>query len=153
MAILIIAVCIVGYFVIFIAAMVALAALFFTFVAFWAWNKPRSLFGAIVTPEEARSYVGRGLIGILMGLPILRLICQWLGLPIYTHPDFPMYAGIIGYTFGSLILGLLIEKFKEAEDAQKLAQQQPEPPPAPGATLPPPAKPFDYASWDDEARR
>ncbi len=134
-----------------IAAFLAFLAFLFTVLSICAWNQPLTLGKLTIQPQEARAFVGRGLIGAV-ALPAFALFCAvLLGVPI-DGEAWP-YLLLGGYTVGSI--GIEILMAQEADNAPPtitLPVQPVEPPKR--VVLPPPsATPFRFASWDDEEDR
>lgn len=151
-----------------VAVMAAFAFAVLVFLSFLltcfclaAWNKPLTLFGHTLTPQEAREFVFRGIAGAFF-LPCFALFTSGLfGYPI--RPDFWLYLPLGGYALGSLVIGYEIEKAK-AEAAEKAVAAQTLLPPEPSAgpvqtidivpCVPSSAEAqpqqFRFATWDDE---
>ena len=145
-----------------VAAVILVAAVFFTLVAFAAWNKPLPLWGQVLQPHEARAFVRNGLIGAILVPITLTLAASFMGIPVYGHHLW--YMAIGGYAFGSVVVAYWVEQARvEAEAtaarAQFLLSQQHLPsaaqtienePTAPQILPSPPREPFRFAIWDDE---
>lgn len=142
---------------VFIYALACFAACIFTTAALLAWDKPLRLFGETVcTPEEARLFVGSGIIGAI-GVPAFALFCCVLfnaAIP----ADWWFFLITGGYSFVSLmVLNHLPERQQESDNDGTLIKHDPVPAAAPArrwGEIPPPAPeaaPFRYASWDDKA--
>ncbi|MET3414357.1 hypothetical protein [Methylobacterium sp. 1030] len=140
----------------FIFAAAAFFSLCMTLLCLLAWNKPRKFFGQILTPEEAREFVGRGLIGAVV-LPVFVLFASVLFRVQVVH-DFWIYFVLGGYTGGSLSLGFAGD---DTDTPQELIKSQHTT--SIGAAHPErtidaeyedvsssPAQPFRFATWDDE---
>ncbi|EIZ82373.1 hypothetical protein WYO_5012 [Methylobacterium sp. GXF4] len=147
------------------AALYVIAALIFTFALFaslcltvlclFAWNKPLRLFGNVLTPEEAREFVGRGLLALVL-IPSFVLFASIV-------LQIPMSDEVWPYLiFGSYTVGSLSLAFDESNDDDDLSQLQVlkgsdiEPAqPAPDTEYQitpekPASPPFRFATWDDE---
>ncbi|ACB83243.1 conserved hypothetical protein [Methylorubrum populi BJ001] len=132
-----------------------------------AWNKPVRFFGHTITPQQAREFVARGVLGAIL-VPCFALFASGLfGFRI--NPDYWLFLPLGGYAFGSLVIGYEIEKAR-AEAAQQAAAMQallpPEQPARPVRTIEakpfitpvsdeesqpqPQPEPFRFATWDDE---
>ncbi len=160
------------YVMIAVAAMLALSAIVFTFLALIAWNNPLYLGSETLKPEEARAFIYRGLFGAAAA-PILTFLV-WLFLDRHAF-DWEIYAlsAGVGYVLGSgvgYVLGSVgIEILAAMDEAERISTRpvaSPSKPPAlspaqskalpapPQNVLPaPPKKPFRYASWNDEELR
>lgn len=147
----------------FVFAIVTFLAIIMTGVCILAWNKPVTLFGQTITPQEAHEFVARGLLGAALA-PCFALFASGLfGFQI--RQDYWLFFVFGGYAFGSLVVGYHIEKAK-AEAAQQAAAMQallpPEQPARPVRTIEaqpsvtpvsdelPQPQPFRFATWDDE---
>lgn len=132
-----------------------------------AWNKPIRLFGHTITPQQAREFVARGVLGAVL-VPCFALFAYgFFGFRISS--DYWLFLPLGGYAFGSLVIGYEIEKAR-AEAAQQDAAMQallpPEQPTRPVRTIEakpfithvsddeakpqPQPEPFRFATWDDE---
>lgn len=134
-----------------IFAIASFAAVIFTILAFFAWNKPLTIFGQTIHPHEARAFVGRGLIGMIL-LPVFVIFACAMFKVGLTNEVWPYLLGG-GYTLGSVGIEFLMAKAAEERAANATYI-----PPAP-APLPPQKKPaqqarepFTFASWDDEEK-
>ena len=146
----------------FVFAVLAFASLVLTVVCLTAWNKPIQFCGETLTPEDARAFVRRGLIGACL-VPSFAFFASGLfGVPI--RADWVIYLPIGGYALGSLVVTYHIEKAK-AEAAQSDAAMQallPQQPVRTAQTIEPlpsehaeherqtEREPFKFATWDDE---
>ena len=141
-----------------IYAIACFLAMFLTILALCALEKPVTIYKWTTTPEEARIFLGCGLLG-LGGLPVLVLFCAAL-FHIRINPDYWIHFFLGGYSLSALGLGgkLLELREKEAAAAQLLLppslppRQQsvpswpPQGPSTPGAAQ----APFRFATWEDE---
>ena len=144
-----------------VLAMMAFALLsFFAFVltilAFWAWNKPRQVGKIIIEPDEARSFVHRGLAGAVLVPMFIALASSMFEVVI--NWDYVNYFIVGGYVAGSLGLEMLFAQEQAQAQAQTIVPEQKpslERLPAPPRTFLPPQdqEPFRFASWDDEEPR
>jgi len=136
---------------IFAFAVLAFLALALTVVCLFAWNSPVTLGKWTLMPDEARGFVYRGLIGSLLLAAFSVFLAILFGIRI--GDEAVPYILLGGYTLGSI--GIEILRAQEQEDAssnQTLippSQQIAPPPQSPQ----PPARPFRFASWDDEDGR
>lgn len=130
-------------------AVLAFVALVLTVACLFAWNSPVTLGKWTLMPEEARGFVYRGLIGSVL----LAAFSVFIGImfDIRIEDRAVPYILLGGYTLGSI--GLEIMMAQEQGDAPHQTiippSQQIAPPHAPES----PAKPFRFASWDDEDGR
>lgn len=146
----------------FVFALLAFASFVLTVVCFMAWNKPIEFCGETLTPEDARAFVRRGLIGACL-VPSFAFFASGLfGVPV--RADWVIYLPIGGYALGSVVVTYHIEKAK-AEAAQSEAAMQallPQQPVRTAQTIEPlpsehaehqrhaEREPFRFATWDDE---
>lgn len=138
-----------------IFALAAFAAVIFTIIALCAWERPLTVFGHTVEPDEARAFVKRGLLGMVLA-PLFVLFCTVMfQTPIINEAWVFIIVG--GYTLGSV--GVEYLKAQAAQDGAAGATYMPSP--APAALPPPPVlprdnrqprEPFTFADWDDEER-
>lgn len=136
-----------------IFALAAFAAVLLTILALCAWDRPITVFGQTTCPEEARAFVYRGLIGMVL-LPVFVIFCAAL-FKFQIVDEAWVYLILGGYTLGSV--GVEILKAQAEEEAAANATYIP---PAPPAALPQPEQPprpagkpnerFTFADWDDE---
>lgn len=131
-------------FALLIYAVAAFMALVLTIVALFAWDKPLTLFGTTMAPQDARRFVYGGCIGAAV-LPVFALftssffgvvIAEW----VWPH-----------LFIGGYILGAYVGTDGLSDSQSTDAQTDVTPSPA----LPPPAapaqpEPFRFASWNDE---
>lgn len=149
----------------FVFAIVTFLSIIMTGLCIRAWNEPVTLFGQTITPQEAREFVARGLMGAVL-VPCFVLFASGLfGFQI--RQDYWLYFPLGGYAFGSLVVGYHVEKAK-AEAAQQAVAMQALLPPEPARpvrtietrpSVMPIAveqprqtsqQPFRFATWDDE---
>lgn len=155
------------FMVAFVFAILTFLSIAVTGICLSAWNKPVTFFGHTITPQEAREFVGRGLLGAIL-VPCFALFASGLfGFRI--NPDYWLFLPLGGYAFGSLVIGYEIEKAKAQAAQQEAAMQallppaqparpvrtieaKPFMPPVPTEEMPPEPQPepFRFASWDDE---
>ncbi|PSM16693.1 hypothetical protein [Nitratireductor sp. StC3] len=137
-----------------LALMAFFAAAFIAFVmtvlALFAWNRPLRIGRKfVITPEEARGFVKRGLAG--MGLVPFFFVLLDVLLGVTIEWDFLPYMALFGYVAGSLGIEVLMAEMDDAVPDQAWPQEQrpalPEPETRPVAEKP---APFRYATWDDE---
>lgn len=152
----------------FIYAVAVFAAFVLSVVCLFAWNEPRSIGSITITPDEARSFVKRGLWGAFL-VPVFLLFCE-VALSFHANPDYLIYLMLAGYAAGSLGIEMLIAN---VPDTEPTIEQLPAPPaqiapprgfypPAKTTFIPTPDSPkapeepqrncrcFTFASWDDE---
>lgn len=134
---------------------VALLTLALTVVSIIAWNRPVRAFGNIVTPQEARSFIIRG----LHGLWIFPVALVWLSIltGVRINWDYLWAYLAIGYILGSLGVELIPTHDDNGQPLIEILPPDYQPPAL--KALPPPAReerpapepePFRFASWDDE---
>lgn len=144
------------YVFMFLAALFAFTALVLTAFAIAAWNEPLTLAGETLHPDEARAYVGRGVIGAI-GLPVFVVFCASLFQ--YNLNEITEHGWLLiilsGYSIGSLGIEIAIQDEREkAQAAAALNQeilpalppQQPAPKPIHREEQPA----FEFETWDDE---
>ncbi|PZU85746.1 MAG: hypothetical protein DI527_20925 [Chelatococcus sp.] len=131
-------------------AILAFVALVLTGVALFAWTSPLTLGTWTLMPHEARAFVYRGLIGAVLAAALS--VFMAILFKFWIEDQAVPYILLIGYTLGSI--GVEIMNAQNASDAPGQTALPPEqhiaPPPH---TYQPPAKPFRFASWDDEDGR
>ena len=132
-----------------IFALATFAAVIFTIIALCAWEKPLTVFGQTIYPDEAQAFVKRGLLGMVLA-PLFVLFCTVMfQTPIIDEAWVFIIVG--GYTLASV--GIEYLKVQAQQDGAAGATYMP---PSPPASLPPPAaqprEPFTFADWDDEER-
>lgn len=137
-----------GLAALFFFALLAFLALAFTVLALLAWNTPLRLGSVVIKPEEARDFVGRGLIGMALAPTFWAFCCLLFGLPF--DWDYLGYLLLGGYTLGSLVFELLAAE--DEPPAVHPAQTKTPALPAPPAQRTIEAEPFRFASWDDEEK-
>jgi hypothetical protein len=140
---------------IFLSALVAFAALIFTILSFLAWNKPLKLGSYTITPDEAHTFVYRGIAGAVL-VPVFAMFAGAM-FKYQFHPDIWFYLVVGGYSFGSPVIGIMqaaeehekeraaaamrvyeVEERKAAPVRKALPVRQADP------------KPFKFADWNDE---
>jgi hypothetical protein len=137
---------------IFIFAVAAFITFIFTILSLCAWNKPLRITKKLtIEPEEARAFVGRGLIGAFL-LPAFVCFCILLfGLNV--RPDAWNYIVIVGYIAGSLGVEIMMAE-ESAQQADSVPLQLPPPSVQPRQNVPSrndtTRPPFRFASWNDE---
>lgn len=133
----------------FIFAVLAFLAFGLTVLCFFAWNKPITLGKWTIEPDEARSFVLRGIAGMWL-VPIFVAFCSILfGINIVWSYLPHMMA--FGYVGGSIGIDILTSNSKPSQEIEIL-------PPTPQLPAPPqptpfqqrPAQPFEFATWEDE---
>ncbi len=147
----------------FVFAVVTFLSIILTGVCLSAWNKPVTFFGQTITPQEAREFVARGLMGAVL-VPCFTLFASGL-FGFQVRPDYWVYFPLGGYALGSLVIGYEIEKAKAQAAEQAAAMQAllpPEQPKQPVRTIEARTsaspeseeqarpQPFRFATWDDE---
>ncbi len=143
----------------FVFALAVFLSIILTGFAIAAWNKPVTLFGETTTPEEARDFVRRGLLGAIL-VPCFALFASGL-FGVHIRPDYWIHLPLGGYAFGSLGIGIWMaqnQQQKAAQAAQMQALLPPEKCAHPVQTIeatpvqPTQAQsqPFRFATWDDE---
>jgi hypothetical protein len=102
------------FFIAIIFAIAAFVSFCFTILCIFAWNDGLTFGKLTITREEARAFVGRGLLGAFL-LPMFVVFCAVLfDTPI--RDDFWIYILIAGYAGGSVGVGMLLHS-----DAQQAA--------------------------------
>lgn len=135
-----------------LALLAAFAAFVFTILSLIAWNKPLRLGRTfVITSDEARAFVYRGLIGAGVLPAFLLFVDIIAGTLITAHiPLLPTV--LVGYTLGSVGGEIMMANGgdQDAGDVEIIPPQQQLPPPQAPA---PQRLPFRFASWDDEEAR
>lgn len=143
-----IVIAVVGLMAIVFYAIACFLALVLTLLCFWAWNKPRTLFGETLLPEEARAFVGAGVFGAFVA-PLFVLFCELL-FDFKTDDQSWFYIITGGYAFTSLGMGMHQASEAEKRKAASVIDADlffvPPPPLQPDLD----AEPFRFADWDDE---
>lgn len=139
---------------IFIMALLAFAAFVLTILSIFAWNRPLRLGRIVITPEEARGFVYRGIAGALLVPAFLAFMTLLFDLNI--EWSYLLHFMLAGYVGGSIGLEILFAQ--EEPQGGGPVHYHPAPPAIPAPTrqtmlAPPEAPPFRYASWDDEEGR
>jgi hypothetical protein len=137
-----------------IMAYVAFAILaFLTFVltilCFAAWSSPLTFGKWTLTPEEARGFVRRGILGAVVLLVFLVFVEMFfrVGINWDALPEI-LIAGYIGGSLGVEWLMAQDETQTPVQPIQQLPTVQEIQPPR--KALPSRREPFEFASWDDE---
>lgn len=137
------------------AVVIAVIACFITFVmtilALFAWNRPLPLGKHILTPEEARSFVYRGLAGAVL-VPAFAIFCV-VFFNVFIPGDALPYLIVGGYVAGSLGIEALMAQDANAQAPIDVMPQSSQSGPAAPPGLSAPRQPFEYARWDDEDAR
>jgi len=141
-----------------VAAIAGFITVVLTILSLCAWRHEIRLGSHIITPAEARSFIGRGIVGTVMA-PLFVLFCEFLFEVRFDWGQYGFYVLFSGYILGSTGIEFLRAKAQEEEELR--ARMYPSartvsPPPQqqPQRGLPaPPAEPFRYASWDDDEGR
>lgn len=139
-----------------VAAVAGFLTLILTILSILAWNRELRLGKHIITPQEARAFIGRGLLGTLMA-PLFVLFCELMFKFQFEWDKFGGYVLFAGYVLGSLGMEFLMAKAREEEE-ERMRMYPPQrsftPPQEPQRGLPaPPKEPFSFASWDDDEGR
>lgn len=138
--------------IVFVYAFLAFLAAVLTVVAFLAWSRPRQFLGQTVYPEEAQSFVYRGVAGAVW-LPAFLTFCELLFKFRFDWNTYGIHVFIIGYIIGSIGIEMM-----RGDPSARSALDQPQPPTIDQRPLPPagtahrdtsPAG-FRFATWDDE---
>jgi hypothetical protein len=143
-----VAVAAIGFAFMFFFALLAFAALVWTILSIFAWNKPLKLGPIDIQPHEARRFVGRGIVGMAI-IPAFAIFCVMLFDLRIDWSFWWSYLLIGGYTAGSVGIEIL------ADDDDETIVATPATPPSPMITRPqrymdmrePPSHRF--AKWDD----
>lgn len=146
----------IGLFFMVIAALFAFAAIVLTGFAIAAWNEPITCAGETLHPDEARAYVGRGVIGAIV-VPIFVVFCsvafQFNLNEITEHGWLLIMLG--GYSIGSLGIEIAIQEEREKAEAtaglnQEILSALPPQQPAPKPVHREEQQAFEFETWDDE---
>lgn len=150
-----------------IFALIVFASFVLTIFCLMAWNQPFTLGKLHITPDEAREFVARGLLGMVL-LPVFALFSAIL-FQFWIRPDFWPYLIVGGYALGSLGLEILLAEEQPVQvmpapmalppTINGVAERMP--PHGPAGSSPnapsgsasqsrPDVPPFRYASWDDD---
>ena len=135
----------------FLYAIAVFAAFVLTLFCLCAWNGGLTLGSWRLEQEEARAFVGRGLIGAFV-VPVFLMFCEVL-FGIRIQPEYWLHIVLGGYAAGSL--GVEMMEAQAAEEQRQAAELlPPAPPPAqiapPKGFIPEQPAPFRFARWDDE---
>ena len=135
---------------VFVIAILAFIALVLTGVCLFAWTSPLTLGTWTLMPHEARAFVYRGLIGA--GLAAAFSVFMAILFKFWIEDQAVPYILLVGYTLGSIGVEILNAQSGSNAPGQTVLppEQHIAPPPH---TYQPPAKPFRFASWDDEDGR
>lgn len=129
-------------------AVAVFLSLIFTVLCVFAWNSPLQLGRNQITPEEARAFIWRGIVGAVLAPAFVGFCALLFGGTI--DVGYWPYFILGGYAGGSLGVQILMVA---AADEQGTPTYSPPPQiaPKPQRLLSPPAsEPFRYASWNDE---
>lgn len=135
-------------------AIAAFASIIFTVIALCAWNRPITLLGETWQPHEARSFVKRGLLGMVL-LPVFAIFCSAM-FKLHIVDEAWLYIVIAGYALGSIGVEIMMEQAKQDRAANATYI-----PPMPPASLPSPQEkarpqqprePFTFGDWNDEEK-
>ncbi|MGY4748871.1 hypothetical protein ACVNHC_03305 [Pannonibacter sp. Q-1] len=130
-------------------ALFAFIAFVLTILAICAWNKPLHPGKLSIEPEEARAFVGRGLVGMWIVPAFALFVNVFLG--VHINWGYLSHMMVIGYVGGSVGVQFLLVDDNEGAPASAPLREEVLPPPYSQQALPPaPREPFNYASWDDE---
>jgi hypothetical protein len=138
---------------------IAVVTLVFTILSLIAWNRPVRAFGQVITPEEARRFIKRGLHGLWMFPYALLLLDYFTSLRI--NWDWLWVYLATGYVLGSVGMELIPTHDENGQPLIEILPPDYQPPrqevllpparePRPTPELEP--EPFRFASWDDEER-
>lgn len=141
LALVIVAVGVVGMFLFAAAAFIAVLA---TIVAIFAWNRPRRIVGHTITPREARLFIFGGIAGAVL-IPVFFAFTEHL-LGLHFNWTYWPHFVLGGYTAGSLCS--LAGDEDQAEPVATLPPSAQIAPPSPPA--PPVRASFEFAEWDDK---
>jgi len=130
-------------------AIFAFIAFVLTILAICAWNKPLHIGKLSIEPEEARAFVGRGLVGMWV-VPAFALFTN-VFLGVHINWGYLNHMMVFGYVGGSIGVLFLMTDENGAVPASSPQREVALPQPKSHQTLaPPPREPFHYANWDDE---
>jgi len=117
-----------------------------TLLCLIAWSRPLALFGEVLTPLEARSFILGG-IACACGAMFIFALAEEIGLPFPLTDRFYAVMALMGYLYGGFCSTEIVEQIQSARAAQELqSRQEILPPIAP----PPYVPPFEFADWQDE---
>jgi hypothetical protein len=131
-----------------IYAVLAIITFGLSVICLFALWKPRKIGKNIVTPHEARWFLGRGVIGWFALPLIISIAAQMFDWRISS--DWTIHFMIAGYIIGALGGEYVIQQINEGAggDTEPVVTTPPAQPALPRPETE--AKPFRYASWDDE---
>ena len=130
----------IGFAAIALFAVVGLFIAVLSVVCIFAWNKPVRFMGETITPEEARGFIGFGIVGAIVGL----VAANNSG-----GGEARQFFPVFGYMIGSI--GFAVHSHFENE-AKKASETEVLPPinVTPREEAPSQTRQFEFASWDDE---
>ena len=135
-----------------IFAIMAFIAIILTVLALFAWNRPLRIGSLVVQPDEARSFVYRGLIGAVVLPAFIAFATALYGVAV-DWDSYLFHILLLGYVGGSLGLEMLFADAQpphaEGEIIHPPIERQITPP-RPQQLPPPQSPPFRFASWDDD---
>ena len=130
-------------------AIFAFIAFVLTILAIFAWNKPLRIGRKfVITPDAARAFVGRGLVGMCAVPAFALFVNVFLG--VHINWEYFTHMMMVGYVGGSIGLEMMLADKDGGGGSPETHQQVLPPPPAQRAIPPAEREPFHYASWDDE---
>lgn len=132
-------------------AILAFISLIFTVLCICAWSKPLTLGKMVITPEEARAYVLRGLWGAF-SLPAFCWFAELL-FNFTIKSEYIPHIILAGYALGSLGIEILMAQNQTESTPDIIPTQQQLPTPSQRTMPSRPQEPFRFASWDDEEDR
>lgn len=140
----------IGAALIFLGIFIYFALAAFTFVlsvfCLFTLTKPRKFGKSTVTPDVARWFLIRGVIGWFAFPLVVSVVVQTMDWRISS--DWTIHFMVAGYIIGALGGELILEMIdaqNEQNDAADVVA-----PPAPPMLPPPQPEPFTFASWEDE---
>lgn len=140
---------IIGVTALILYAMFVFVAVALTIPCLFALNSTLSIGPMTITPHEARAYIGRGLIGMIL-LPVFAIFCELMFGVVVSSEYLPhLLAG--GYAAGSLGIAMLMEE--QEDTASNVTIIPPHQHIAPPRERAEPQRPFEFASWNDEDGR
>lgn len=130
----------------------ALFAAIYGVVALFALSKPLKLGKTTLYPSEARAYLIRGVVGLILSPALVGLFASLFKVRI--DPDWLPHIVLGIFAFSTLGIQYLMQSFGIlCEEERAILEAQAKPTAVPERTVPPPresAKSYEFASWEDE---
>lgn len=125
---------------------IATITLGLSIISLFALWKPLKLGKETITPQEARWFLIRGIIGFYvfpLFVSVLANIMKWR-----IEADWSIHIMIVGYIIGSLGIEFVLAKLNEEDEEPSKGNVTVIAPPQPQQE--PPRATFEYARWDDD---